>query len=107
MKVFGILLDKPIPDKGRKPTVQECERFKNLGTSVQPTTSGAWRIGQIRGKTSIYYTGRRRSGDVCSGTSWTFEILEPDHPTTPTRSSSLPISLSDFDMGHSEPTICW
>lgn len=111
---FGIVLDKPIPEDGRKPTARECERFRNLRTNVLPTTSGAWRIGWIKranGNRDPYllYRGRnsRRAND---GAGWAFEMLEPEQkpitkPTKPQSKRTIP--LSKLDAVHAEPTMCW
>lgn len=112
MLKFAIILDKPIPDNGRKPTARECERFRKLASNVRPTTSGAWTVGWLEDaiggrKPFLHYHGRRSTVGASCGAGWAFEILTPNEPTTPTRSSVPFIPLSSLDTVNAEPTMCW
>ena len=110
MFIFGIVLCKPIPGDGRKPTARG---FRRLRTNVLPTTSGSWRLAWIDcsgiRKPYLLYRGRNTSR-ASDGSGWTFEILAPEQktsnePITPPIKPVVP--LSNHDAGHAEPTMCW
>lgn len=102
---FAILLDKPIPPEGRKPTARECKRFRTLNTNIRPTTSGSWTISWHEGKPFIHFHGRKSTPNAGIGMGWTFDVL--DKPISLTRPSQPTIPLSKFDTVHGEPTMCW
>lgn len=104
MREIAVVLDKPIPPEGRKPTAQECKRFRALGTNIRPTTSGAWILCWHGGKPYIDVLNRK-SKTRCG---WTFQIVEPTPlQKTPLRAPRPVIPMSNLDGVNGEPTMCW
>lgn len=106
-----IVLSKPIPPNGRKPTGAECLQFNKQNTRV--TQSGAWRVGwteEASGEVthSITYFNRR----ACEGFSYDFIATDPEpKPAKPiktvvprSKSSATP---SNLDEEREEPCWCW
>lgn len=78
-----IILSKPIPPEGRKPTAKECEQFRKQ--NLRPTTTGSWRVKWCEEegiqRPLVTYYDKRSS----SGVSFYFEIIEPPVEPKPTK----------------------
>jgi len=102
--MYAILLDKPIPPEGRKPTTRECKRFRDLRTNIRPTTSGAWMLVWDKGNPCIVVHNHRYK----TRCGWNFQIVEPPNNQQPTTRTPEPaIPPSNLDVVHGEPTMCW
>lgn len=115
--IFGIILCKPIPEDGRKPTARECEQFRKLASNVRPTTGGAWRIGWLERANGTHepyvsYRGRNTSS-ASDGAGWVFTTLQPEPKPKPkpikpvTPHLKPPRLLSNLDGENVGATWCW